>query len=306
MHKLTRGDTMITNPHGILLFHCHPCPEGVYEGRRTGGENPKVFGYEDGTVDALAKDLASLGIEKAVAFAPWEVPEGWAISRMPFEYSQARHGRGANEWLYQELKKHRDILGFVTVNPRDIWATQVVEEYINRGFVGVKVHPPIHRFRINDPLLDNFYSAIDGLGVPLVIHTGVSGRLAPFPYHSMPILVDEVAKNHPRLQIVIAHAGGAAFCRQALAVAQSNRNCYLDLSATIQEDSGWYIPREEIMLLIKLCGSGKIIYGSDWPWGVTDRIRKDIQEIRSWDISEVDKENILGGTFERLMEQSTL
>jgi len=89
-------------------------------------------------------------------------------------------------------------------------------------------------------------------------------------------------------------------------VAQSNRNCYLDLSATIQEDSGWYIPREEIMLLIRLCGSGKIIYGSDWPWGATDRIKKDIQEIRSWDISEEDRENILGGTFERLMEQSTL
>jgi predicted TIM-barrel fold metal-dependent hydrolase len=61
---------------------------------------------------------------------------------------------------------------------------------------------------------------------------------------TMPILVDEVAKNHPKLRIIIAHAGGAAFCRQALAVAQSNRNCYLDLSATIQEDSGWYIPTE--------------------------------------------------------------
>jgi hypothetical protein len=92
---------MITDPHRILLFHCHPCPEGVYEGRRTGGEDPEVFRYGDGTVDALAKDLASLGIEKAVAFAPWEVPEGWAISRMPFDHSQARHGRGANEcdWM---------------------------------------------------------------------------------------------------------------------------------------------------------------------------------------------------------------
>lgn len=202
------------------------------------------------------------------------------------------HCHPCPEGVYEELKKHNNILGFATVNPRDIWATQVVEEYISKGFVGVKVHPPIHRFRINDPLLDDFYGAIERLGVPLVIHTGVSGRLAPFPYHSMPILVDEVAKNHPELRIIIAHAGGAAFCRQALAVAQSNRNCYLDLSATIQEDSGWYIPREDIMLLIKLCGSEKIIYGSDWPWGATDRIKKDIQEIydearlqmKSWQI----------------------
>jgi len=116
---------------------------------------------------------------------------------MPFDLSQARHGMGANEWLYRELKKHKSILGFVTVDPRDIWAIQVIEEYIGKGFVGVKVHPPIHRFRINDPLFDDFYGAIEQLGVPLVIHTGVSGRLAPFPYHSMPILVDEVAKKHP-------------------------------------------------------------------------------------------------------------
>ena len=43
----SRGDTMITDPHRILLFHCHPCPEGVYEGRRTGGEAPEVYCYLD-------------------------------------------------------------------------------------------------------------------------------------------------------------------------------------------------------------------------------------------------------------------
>ena len=33
-----------------------------------------------------------------------------------------------------------------------------------------------------------------------------------------------------------------------------------------------------------------------------ESIEKDIERIRSWDISEEDKENILGGTLERLIK----
>ena len=66
--------------------------------------------------------------------------------------------------------------------------------------------------------------------------------------------MDEVAQEYPQMPIILAHTGGAAFFREALAVIQNNPNCYAELSGTLNPNSPWHIPEEDL-LLIRLVGS---------------------------------------------------
>ena len=52
-------------------------------------------------------------------------------------------------------------------------------------------------------------------------------------------------------------------------------------------------------------GAQRIIYGLDYPWNPKnlDALRCDVEWVRSWDISDEDKERILGGNLETLIQR---
>jgi len=74
-----------------------------------------------------------------------------------------------------------------------------------------------------------------------------------------------------------------------------------------RESGGKPITLGDLVLLIDLLGSDRFIYGADWPWAyeypysTVDSIRNDLKTIGDLPISEEEKNNILGGTLERLI-----
>lgn len=288
-----------------ILFHCHVAPKGIYQkaylAGRTGGQQ---LDFDDGSVDALAKDLETIGMDLAVALAPFEVledvpPERWLRSRVD-------PGVDANKWLHEELEKHKNILGFATISAklhRIEEAIKTVEEYVAKGrLVGVKI-ASYDRYNYgityNDPSLDSLYEYIEGLRVPILFHTGSS------PWHA-PALVDEVTKRHREIPLIMAHAGGSLY-RQAARIVKQNPNCYLDLTSVFRESLRKIIPPSELVPMIDLLGSERFTYGCDWPWAhehpysPVESIREDLRALESLPISEEEKRNILGGTLERLI-----
>lgn len=267
----------------MIINHNHVFPEGVFD-----KNNPK-----SGTVDELVEWTNLLGAEQAVAFPAFTSSEA-----RPFVTIDS------NKWLYETLKTkglEDKIIGFAVIDPKKGWeAIQLLAEYVNKGFKGVKLHPPIYKFKVNDPLFEGFYSAAEKLRVPLIFHTGTF-RNWRLDYY-MPLTFDEVAQNHPELPIIMAHVGGPAFFHQALAVLQNNPNCYAGISSAVRKSHVWYIGQENMMLLIKTIGSNRIIYGCDGPYGGFDLIKQDIQDIKNLPIKEEDKNNILGETLRRLIQ----
>ena len=59
----------------------------------------------------------------------------------------------------------------------------------------------------------------------------------------------------------------------------------------------WYLGPEKVMHLIDCVGADKLIYGLDFPWNSAETNKRDIEIIRSLDISEIAKEKILGGNL---------
>ena len=260
----------------LFINHCHVFPKSILENK---------WAKEKGTIPNLKSCLEKLGAEKAIVFALLKGnPAFTAID--------------GNEWLLKEIREESNLYGFASITPTEKGAAEELRKYISSGFVGVKLHPVVQKFQINDPAAEEFYTAAEELKIPVLFHTGVHGW---YLKKYRPILLDEVAQNHPNLPIIIEHVGGYAFFDEALAVLQNNKNCYAGIAQTRNKKIPWYLPLERLKVLLEMIGAERIIYGADFPWNSCAEIKEDIRFVNNLEITSEAKEKILGGNISRLI-----
>ena len=121
-------------------------------------------------------------------------------------------------------------------------------------------------FAPNDPEHRELFDVIEELGVPVVFHGGNSTLGAGAPggrglqvKYGDPMLVDDVAAEHPDLDILLAHPA-FPWEKQQLAICQQKGNVYMDLS-------GW-LPRYIDDQVLQYAGTilqDKVMFGTDYP-----------------------------------------
>lgn len=258
----------------MFVNHCHVFPPNM---------------KANGTLDILIEAMKACGIERAVAFAPFE------------EWTPPSIG-DPNMWLAEELPSYPEVVGFACINPLSRNSVKKLEEAWRRGLLGVKLHPPIQRFRVNDREAYGFYSKAQELGVILDFHMGVHGwRLMEY----RPLLLDDVAYTFPDLKIIVEHVGGRGLYNEALALLLDKRNVYAGISSCLNERThkAWYIGARKVEELVHLIGEDRLIYGTDFPYNGVEEIRYDLKTIRELNLSSMGKEKILGGNLERLLRR---
>ena len=142
-----------------------------------------------------------------------------------------------------------------------------VEAYVATRSASVevwKVHVQVGAFTVTDPLLDEAWGVIAETGTPIVLHAG-SG---PVPTeHTGPGPVADLLARHPRLRLVIAHAGAPEYA-DFLALAESYDLVALDTTMAFTpffEQMGGAYPAELLPRLRDLGLAGKVHLGSDFP-----------------------------------------
>jgi predicted TIM-barrel fold metal-dependent hydrolase len=127
-----------------------------------------------------------------------------------------------------------------------------------------KVHVQVGAFHVTDPLLDDAWGLVAEAGTPVVLHAG-SG---PVPTeHTGPAPVAELLARHPRLRLVIAHAGAPEYAA-FLALAETHERVGLDTTMAFTpffEEMGGAYPPELLPRLRDLGLAGKVHLGSDFP-----------------------------------------
>ncbi len=266
----------------MILFHCHPLPEGVF------ARNMPGSGL-DGTAAELARCAREMGFSRAVVFAP-----DLASDDAPYGVAG-----DPNEWLAHEIEATGAgdfLVPFMRVNPTKPDAIGEMTRWHAQGFRGVKIHPEIQRFGLDAPGLGEFFAAATELKLPVVTHTGVlHGRFPPSRYR--PELFEPFVAAQPDLVLILAHAGGAAYFRQALALLQSYPNAYADLTGTLRPGKPWYIPPADLYLVRDVGLRGRLIYGADWPWGGMGHVLADLEALRCMQFDAEERAGILGGTI---------
>lgn len=127
-----------------------------------------------------------------------------------------------------------------------------------------KVHVQVGAFTVTDPLLDEAWSVVAASGTPVVLHAG-SG---PVPTeHTGPAPVVELLVRHPRLRLVIAHAGAPEYA-EFLALAETHERVALDTTMAFTpffDEMGGAYPSALLPRLRDLGLAGKVHLGSDFP-----------------------------------------
>ncbi|WP_157571055.1 amidohydrolase family protein [Nocardioides insulae] len=175
----------------------------------------------------------------------------------------------SSEEIAERCAVHSDVLiPFGSVDPHRgadavAQARRLVTDHGVRGF---KFHPSLQAFAPNDPAFSPLWEALEELGVPALFHTGQNGIGAGLPggrgiklRYSQPLLLDDVAADHPGLTVILAHPS-VPWQGEAISMATHKANVYIDLS-------GWspkYFPAE----LVRAAGGmlkRKVLFGSDYP-----------------------------------------
>lgn len=240
------------------------------------------------TVASLAERYRRSGMA-AVVFT---VDAGTATGRAPLSSSE----------IAEECADHADVLiPFGSVDPRrGNEAVERAQELVaDHGVRGFKFHPSVQAFEPNDERYYPLWSAIERLGVPALFHSGQNGIGAGTPggrgiklRYSNPLLLDDVAADHPDLTVILAHPS-VPWQDEAISMAVHKSNVFLELS-------GWSPKRfpAQLVAAAKKHLSHKVIFGSDYPMIDPDRWMADFATL---DVPADRVESIVKGTAAKIL-----
>lgn len=108
-----------------------------------------------------------------------------------------------------------------------------MEHLLELGLHGVKLHPDMQRFALNDPKAMKLYELVGGR-VPFLLHTGDYRFSFSNPEQLKPVL-----EAFPETTFVGAHMGGYTIWKEAArALAGRYDNLYVDISSTFFASPG--------------------------------------------------------------------
>ena len=230
--------------------HCHIYPEKIVDKAVAGTD--KFYGvksYCRGTVADLLKVGADADIDhflvQSVATTPKQV-------------------KSINEFIAGEVALYPDKLtGLGTLHPDSQDMAGDIGHIIELGLKGVKLHPDIQAFPIDDSRCIEMYEICEKKGLPILIHTGDNRYDYSNPNRLLPVL-----KAYEGLTVIGAHLGGYSIWQEACEAYCGINNFYVDCSSSMP----WLKPQETLKI-IRSYGADKVLFGTDYPmWNPTKEI----------------------------------
>jgi predicted TIM-barrel fold metal-dependent hydrolase len=236
----------------------------------------EVFGllFPPQPLQVFLSELDAAGVERAVL--------------LPLDCTTAHGCRiVTNEQVASLAEKHPRLLGFASVDPAVREAPKRLERAIRGlGLRGLKLDPALQRFALDSreqayPL----YQACSELGVPILVHCGLSWSMVGQAKYARPLALEEVAQEFPGLRLVIAHCGWP-WVEEALLLALKYPNVYLDTAVIYSGTPGEALRRvlgERIGLeVLERSLPRQLLFGSNYP---RQDIRRAVRGLRALPLS---------------------
>ncbi len=136
---------------------------------------------------------------------------------------------------------------------------------------GLKLLPSYQHFSPSDASMYPVYETAQRRGLLVTFHTGSSVFRGTAEELANPLLLEPVARDFPKLNLLLAHSGRKHWYREAEMMAQRYPNVFLEISGLPPKHLTRYFPRLRDL-------AGKVVFGSDLP--MVPSIRANIQAIR--------------------------
>jgi predicted TIM-barrel fold metal-dependent hydrolase len=251
-------DVLAEGPMAIDTHAHQPTAEFL---RDAGGEMmrdaARKFGAELETWDyeAMVQEYHEAGVRRAVLLG-WDAETNTGNPPVP------------NDSVAEVRDQHPDFfVGFGSVDPlKDDCVAEARRCVEDLDLSGFKFQQIAQGFDPSAEAHRELFDTIEELGVPVIFHGGNSTLGAGAPggrglriKYGDPMLVDDVAADHPDLQILLAHPA-FPWEKEQLAICQQKGNVYMDLS-------GW-LPKyidDQVLHYAGTVLQDKVMFGTDYP-----------------------------------------
>ena len=251
--------------------------------------------FSDGTLNGLLESMKNSGIDVSavlpVATAPRQVVK---INDFAAQINEKFSAQG----IIYFAAMHPDFEDFKTELSR----------VKNLGLKGIKIHPIYQGANLDDKkFLQILYRAAE-LDLIVITHAGLDIGF-PGVVGCSPKMARHVVEEIGDFKFILAHMGGWKNWDE-VAVELAGTNIFMDTAFSTgvipaRSDFVWkaedlnLLNVEEFMKLYKIFGAEKILFGTDSPWSSPV---ESIDFIKNLPISDVEKNKILGGNSEKILQ----
>ena len=257
----------------IIDAHCHIYPDMIAERAVEGtGHFYHMPMRLDGRVSTLLREGAAAGVDhfvvQSVATKPSQVT---TINRFIARSVAQSDGR---------------MTGLGTLHPDSPDIAGDIEQLLELGLKGVKLHPDMQGFKLDDYRCLKIYELCEGR-LPLLIHTGDSRYDFSNPNRLRPIL-----DIYTGLTVIGAHFGGFSMWEEACELLCDCKRLYVDCSSSL-----YALSVETARRLVRRYGAERVLFGTDYPmWTPSEELAR----FRALGLTEEENEQILWRNAARL------
>ncbi len=170
--------------------------------------------------------------------------------------------RVPNEFVADYVRDDPRLVGIASVDPnRPDCRDEFVHAITELGLSGLKLAPPYQAFHPHSERAMSLYDAAQDLGVVVYFHQGSVSISQGVLDSAQPVLLDRVAREFPRLRIVVAHVGQPWFM-ETIALLRKHPNVYADVSARCTRP--WQL-KGILAAAMDYGVQGRLLFGSDFP-----------------------------------------
>ena len=192
-----------------------------------------------------------------------------------------------NNFIAREVALHPDRLyGFGTLHQDS--TSEDIQQLRELGLHGVKLHPDIQKFQLDDPRIFKLCEELEEYGTTLLLHCGDIRYDYSNPNRLIPLL-----KAFPKLKVIGAHFGGHSVWDKAVrSLAGKYDNLWVDCSSSF-----FALTKEGARDLIHAYGADRVLFGTDYPmWSPKD----ELAFFRSLELPQEQEEAILWNNAAKL------
>ena len=259
----------------ILDAHCHIYPDKIAQ--KAAAATGKFYDIPpnmDGTVGTLLKAGKEAGVSHFVV---------QSVATTPNQVSSI------NRFIAESIKNSDGTMtGFGTMHPDSDDMVRDIEEILELGLKGIKLHPDIQNFKIDDFRMLKIYELCEKHALPILMHTGDNRYDNSNPNRLVPIL-----ETYTDLTVIGGHFGGYSVWDDAEKSLTGYDNFYVDTSSSL-----WVISPERAKELVYAYGVDKVLFGTDYPLWTP---QAELDRFMSIDLPEGDRRKILWDNAARLL-----
>lgn len=178
--------------------------------------------------------------------------------------SQHLEARITNDSIAAYVAQHpKRLIGFAGIDPSDpreaITELQRAKQSLHMP--GLAIAPAAQGFHPTNSQAMLVYSAAADQNMPVIFHTGVFIAPQTMLEYARPVLLDEVARELPKLRIIIAHLG-QPWINETLELLAKHQNVFAEISWILHQ------PWQAYQALLSAYQYGvmdKLLFGSGFP-----------------------------------------